>query len=124
MVTDAEVITIAVAQQLLAINSDEQFCAGAARRLGHLFPRLPRRPGHVKRRHRLADTIEALAAHSPGSFDDLLVVDSTQCNADARSRRRAAARWATRPTTTTAPVTAALFRGLTLHGTAPPGRSR
>ena len=53
MVTDAEVVTLAVAQQLLGINSDEQFSAGAPRRLGHLFPRLPKRPGYVKRRQRL-----------------------------------------------------------------------
>ena len=34
--------------------------AVAAKRLGHLFPRLPKRPGFHKRRARLADTIEAL----------------------------------------------------------------
>ncbi len=96
MVTDAEVVTLAVAQQLLGINSDEQFCAGAARRLGHLFPRLPKRPGYVKRRQRLADTIEALiaefAAHSPGSVDDLLVVDSTpvECGRSIETTRRSA----------------------------------
>jgi hypothetical protein len=96
MVTDAEVVTIAVAQQLLGINSDERFCAGAARRLGHLFPRLPKRPGYVKRRQRLSDTIEALigefAAHSPGSVDDLLVVDSTpvECGRSIETMRRSA----------------------------------
>jgi hypothetical protein len=96
MVTDAEVVTLAVAQQLLGINSDEQFCTGAARRLGHLFPRLPKRPGYVKRRQRLADTIEALiaefAAHSPGSVDDLLVVDSTpvECGRSIETMRRSA----------------------------------
>jgi hypothetical protein len=31
IVTDAELVTLAVAQQLLGINSDEQFCAGAPR---------------------------------------------------------------------------------------------
>ena len=40
VVTDAEVVTLAIAEQLLGINSDEQFCAGADRRLGHLSPRL------------------------------------------------------------------------------------
>jgi hypothetical protein len=96
MVTDAEVVTIAVAQQLLGINSDERFCAGAARRLGHLFPRLPKRPGYVKRRQRLSDTIEALigefAAHSPGSVDDLLLVDSTpvECGRSIETMRRSA----------------------------------
>jgi hypothetical protein len=81
ILTDAEVVTLAVAQQLLRISSDEQFWAIAPRRLGHLFAQLPQRPGFVKRRQRLSDTIEALIAefarHSPGSEDDLLVVDST-----------------------------------------------
>lgn len=96
MVTDAEVVTLAVAQQLLGINSDEQFCATAPKRLGYLFPRLPKRPGYAKRRQRLSDTIEALitefAAHSPGSVDDLLVVDSTpvECGRSIETTRRSA----------------------------------
>jgi hypothetical protein len=96
MVTDAEVVTLAVAQQLLGIRSDERFAVIAPRRLGHLFPRLPKRPGFVKRRQRLADTIEALiaefAAHSPGSVDDLLVVDSTpvECGRSIETTRRSA----------------------------------
>src|SRR3954451_22425385 len=62
MLTDAEVVTLAVAQQLLRIGSDEQFWAIAPWRLGHLFPRLPQRPAYVKRRQRLTDVIEALIA--------------------------------------------------------------
>lgn len=96
MVTDAEVVTLAVAQQLLGMGCDERFAAMAPRRLGHLFPRLPKRPGYVKRRQRLADTIEALiaefAAHSPGSVDDLLIVDSTpiECGRSIETTRRSA----------------------------------
>ena len=96
MVTDAEVVTLAVAQQLLGICSDAQFCAGASHRLGHLFPQLPKRSGYVKRRQRLSDTIEALiaefAAHSPGSLDDLLIVDSTpvECGRSIETTRRSA----------------------------------
>ncbi|MBJ7332510.1 MAG: IS982 family transposase [Solirubrobacteraceae bacterium] len=94
MLTDAEVVTLAVAQHLLGIDSDERFCAVAPRRLGHLFPRLLKRPGFVKRRQRLADAIEQLiaelAAHSPGSVDDLLVVDSTpvECGRSIETMRR------------------------------------
>jgi hypothetical protein len=70
ILTDAEVVTLCVAQQLLGIGSDEKFWAGVPGRLGHLFPRLIKRPGFVKRRQRLSDTIEALtmefARHSPG----------------------------------------------------------
>jgi len=96
MITDAEVVTLCVAQQVMRINSDEQFWAVAARRLSHLFPRLPKRPGFVKRRQRLSDTIEALicefARHSPGHDDDLLLVDSTrvECGRSIETMRRSA----------------------------------
>jgi hypothetical protein len=59
-VTDAEVITLCVAQAIMGIASDVRFLAVARKRLLHLFPRLPGRPGYWKRRHRLADVIEAL----------------------------------------------------------------
>ena len=96
MLTDAEVVTLVVAQQLLRISSDEQFWAGAPRRRGHLFPRLPKRPGYVKRRQRLSDTIEVLtaqfAAHTAGANDDVLVVDSTpvECGRSVETMRRSA----------------------------------
>ncbi len=96
ILTDAEVVTLCVAQQLLGIGSDEKFAATAPRRLGHLFPQLIRRPGLVKRRQRLSDTIEALidefARHSPGFHDDLLVVDSTpvECGRSVETTRRSA----------------------------------
>jgi transposase len=63
--------------------------AVAAKRLSHLFPRLPQQPGYSKRRRRLADTLEWLmgifAGQSPGSADDLLLIDSTPVEC-ARSR--------------------------------------
>ncbi len=96
ILTDAEVVTLCVAQQLLRISSDEQFWAMAPRRLGHLFPRLPQRPAFAKRRQRLSDTIEALimefARHSPGFDDDLVVVDSTpvECGRSIETMRRSA----------------------------------
>ncbi len=96
ILTDAEVVTLCVAQQLLGIRSDEQFWAAAPRRLGHLFPRLIGRAGLVKRRQRLSDTIEALiiefARHSPGFEDNLLVVDSTpvECGRSVETMRRSA----------------------------------
>ncbi len=92
--TDAEVVTLCVAQALLGITSDRRFLAIAARRLAHLFPRLPQQPGYVKRRQRLSDVIEALIAefarHSPGWDDDLLVVDSTpvECARSVETTRR------------------------------------
>jgi hypothetical protein len=79
--TDAEVVTLCVAQSIMGVTSDARFAKIAARRLCHLFPTLTRRSGFHRRRDRLADTIEALigvfAARSPGYHDDLLLVDST-----------------------------------------------
>jgi hypothetical protein len=88
-VTDAEVVTLCVAQAIMGIPSDRRFLAVAAKRLAHLFPRLPKQPGYFKRRRRLADTLEWLmgmfASESPGFYDDLLLIDSTPVEC-ARSR--------------------------------------
>jgi hypothetical protein len=89
MVTDAEVLTLCVAQAIMGIPSDRRFLRVAAKRLCHLFPKLPAQPGYHKRRRRLADTIEWLmgvfASQSPGYTDDLLLIDSTPLEC-ARSR--------------------------------------
>jgi transposase len=88
-VTDAEVVTLCVAQAIMGIPSDRRFLAVARKRLGHLFPQLPQQPGYFKRRRRLAETLEWLmgvfASQSPGSHDDLLLIDSTPIEC-ARSR--------------------------------------
>jgi hypothetical protein len=88
-ITDAEIITLCVAQAIMGIPSDPRFVAVAAHRLGHLFPHLPTRDAFHKRRLRLSGQIEALIAHfarqSPGYMDDLLLVDSTPVEC-ARSR--------------------------------------
>ena len=87
--TDAEVVTLCVAQSIMGVTSDERFVRTAFKRLGHLFPALTRRSGFHKRRDRLTDVIEAMsatfAARSPGYEDDLLLVDSTPVEC-ARSR--------------------------------------
>src|ERR1700710_3312259 len=77
-VTDAEVATLCVAQAIMGIPSDRRFLAVARKRLGDLFPELPKQPGFHKRRARLSETIEWLvavfAAQSPGSPDDPLLI--------------------------------------------------
>jgi hypothetical protein len=94
MLTDAEVVTLCVAQAMMGIPSDERFLRVARKRLAHLFPRLPERPGFHKRRDRLSDTIEALigvfASDSPGFHDDLVLVDSTpvECARSIETRKR------------------------------------
>jgi len=93
-VTDAEVVTLCVAQAIMGLASDARFLAVARKRLLHLFPQLPGRSGYWKRRHRLADVIEALigefARLSPGFYDDLLIVDSTpvECARSVETVRR------------------------------------
>jgi len=92
--TDAEVVTLCVAQSLMGHASDERFLKVARKQLLHLFPRLPQRSGFHKRRERLSDTIEALigvfAADSPGYHDDLVLVDSTpvECGRSVETRKR------------------------------------
>src|SRR5260370_35086795 len=79
--TDAQIVTLCVAQVLMGIPSDRRFLRAARRQLGHLFPQLPSQDALHKRRARLAETIEWLigvfAPHSPGAGDDLLLLDST-----------------------------------------------
>jgi Transposase DDE domain len=93
-VTDAEVVTLCVAQQVMDIGSDREFLAVAAKRLSHLFPQLPLQPGYLKRRRRLADTIEWLcgvfAQDSPGWRDELVLLDSTpvECGRSLETARR------------------------------------
>jgi hypothetical protein len=81
MVTDAEVVTLCVAQAIMGIPSDRRFLKTARKQLRGLFPRIPAQPAYFKRRRRLADTIEWLisvfASQSPADNDDLLLVDST-----------------------------------------------
>jgi hypothetical protein len=92
--TDAEVVTLCVAQVLMGIPSDRRFLRAARRQLGHLFPYLPSQDALHKRRARLAETIEWLtgvfAARSPGSRDDLLLLDSTpvECGRSVETARR------------------------------------
>ena len=95
-VTDAELITLCVAQAIMGIPSDERFLATARKRLGHLFPKLPKRPGYHKRRLRLADRIEGLidvfARECPGYHDPVVLLDSTpvECGRSRETVERSA----------------------------------
>lgn len=95
-VTDAELVTLCVAQAIMGIPSDRRFLALARRQLGHLFPRRPGQSGYHKRRRALAETIEWLigvfAERSPGSEDRLALIDSTpvECARSRETVRRSA----------------------------------
>ena len=92
--SDAEVVTLCVAQVLMGIPSDRRFLRAAHRQLGHLFPTLPTQDALHKRRARLAETFEWLvgvfAERSPGHADDLLLLDSTpvECGRSLETARR------------------------------------
>jgi hypothetical protein len=92
--TDAEVATLCVAQAVMGISSDREFLAVASKRLGELFPTLPKQPGFHKRRRRLTETIEWLigvfAADSPGHSDPVVLLESTpvECGRSVETVRR------------------------------------
>jgi hypothetical protein len=93
-VTDAEIVTLAVAQAVLDIPSDRAFLRAAARGLHELFPQLPRQDGYWKRRTRLAEAIEALMAafarDTPGHSDSIVLLDCTpvECGRSIETARR------------------------------------
>jgi len=93
-ITDAEVVTLCVAQALLGISSDRQFLRAARRQLAALFPLLPTQDAYWKRRARLAEQIERLMADfardCPGFYDDIVLLDSTpvECGRSVETARR------------------------------------
>lgn len=80
-ISDAELITLAIAQVFLEVPNDRKFLAFAGYRVGHLFPYLPKQPGYNKRLRALgpqiARAINYLAFESPSLFDKLRLLDST-----------------------------------------------
>jgi hypothetical protein len=93
-ITDAEVVTLCVAQAVLGISSDRQFLRAAGRQLAGLFPVLPTQDAYWKRRARLADQIERLMAcfarDCPGYWDSVCLLDSTpvECGRSVETARR------------------------------------
>jgi len=92
--SDSELITLAVAQVLLAMPNDRQFLALARFRLGHLFPQLIDQSGFNRRLRALAPEIgrciRYLAYISPSFCDRLWLLDSTPvpCGQSRETTRR------------------------------------
>ncbi len=92
-ITDAEVITLCVAQALLGISSDRRFLRTAERQLSSLFPTLPTQDAFWKRRARLSESIEwvmaAFARDCPGYWDSICLLDSTpvECGRSVETAR-------------------------------------
>jgi DDE family transposase len=80
-ITDAELVTLAVAQVFLDCPSERRFLRFTRKRLGHLFPYIPKQPGYNKRLRRLAPQICLVISHlariSPSFCDRFRLIDST-----------------------------------------------
>lgn len=94
--TDAEIVTLAVAQAIMGESSDRRFLKRARRSLSHLFPYIPEQPGYFKRRRHLAPYLSWLlvifSEQSPGFYDNLLLIDSTpvECGRSRETAQRSA----------------------------------
>jgi len=81
VVTDAELICLAVAQVLLRYNDEHHWLRAAPGRVGHLFPRLLGQSEYNQRLKNAAPLMEAalrwLAEHTPGSAELLRLMDGT-----------------------------------------------
>lgn len=92
--TDAELVTLAVAQVLLGIDGEHRFIRFAYCRLGHLFRYLPKQPGYHKRLVAAAPLLTAAITHlarvSPSWCDNLRLIDATPvpCGASRKTVRR------------------------------------
>jgi len=93
-ITDAELITLTVAQIFLGCHSERRFLRLARGRLAHLFPYIPKQPGYNKRLRKLAPeiclAINQLARISPSFCDRLRLLDSTPvpCGASRETVKR------------------------------------
>ena len=81
VVTDAELVCLAVAQVLLRYDDERHWLRAAPARVGHLFPRLLGQSEYNQRLKHLAPLLEAalrwLAAHTPTSAELLRLMDAT-----------------------------------------------
>ena len=94
VVTDAELVCLAVAQVLLRYHDDHHWLRAARSRVGHLFPRLLGQSEDNERLKDAAPLMEAalrwLAEHTPGSAELLRLMDGTpvSCGQSKRTTQR------------------------------------
>jgi hypothetical protein len=81
LVTDAELVCLAVAQVVLRYDDERHWLRAAGRFVGHLFPCLPGQSDYNARLKAAAPLLEAamrhLAAATPGSAELLRLMDAT-----------------------------------------------
>jgi len=94
VVTDAELVCLAVAQVLLRYHQEHHWLRAAPSRVGHLFPRLLGQSEDNQRLKDAAPLMEAalwwLAEHTPGSVELLRLLDGTPvgCGQSTRTAQR------------------------------------
>jgi hypothetical protein len=94
VVTDAELVCLAVAQVLLRYHDEHHWLRAARSRVGHLFPRLLGQSEDNERLKDAAPLMEAalrwLAEHTPGSAELLRLMDGTpvSCGQSKRTTQR------------------------------------
>jgi hypothetical protein len=81
VVTDAELVCLAVAQVLLRYHDEHHWLRAAPSRVGHLFPRLLSQSAYNRRLRQAAWLLEAalrwLADHTPATAELLRLLDGT-----------------------------------------------
>ncbi|MFD0201448.1 MULTISPECIES: IS982 family transposase [Saccharothrix] len=94
VLTDAELVTLAVMQALLGFTSEARWLRHARAHLGHLFRHLPGQPGYNKRLRRatglITQVIRLLAVDTTLWTDDVWVADSTpvECGRSRETTKR------------------------------------
>lgn len=96
VLSDSELVTLAVAQVLLGYRSERRWLRFARTSLRHLFPYLPTQSGYHKRLKAAAPllcrAITSVASACPSWFDDMWITDSTPlpCAASRQTVKRSA----------------------------------
>jgi hypothetical protein len=107
--TDAELLTLAVAQALLGIRSEARWLRFLPRHLPGAFTYLPQQSGYNKRLRAavplLKHVIRMLALDTDLWTDAIWIVDSTPSSAAAPAKPPHAPTWPAGPATATAPAT-------------------
>ena len=93
-ISDAELVTLAVAQALLGFTSEARWLRFGRTHLRELFPYLPGQPGYNKRLRKLVGTlswlIRALETRTSMFGDDVWIADSTpvECGRSRETAKR------------------------------------
>ncbi|GAB3751234.1 transposase [Nocardiopsis nanhaiensis] len=96
LLTDAELVCVAVAQVLLRCDDERRWLRLAPTRIGHLFGRLPGQSEYTRHLTRLAPimftTLGWLARHTPTWWENLRLMDGTPvpCGASRTTVHRSA----------------------------------